>query len=383
MNGSSNTVFTNAKIVLADTVIEGSLEVRDGKIMEINTGRSNLPSAIDCQGNYLCPGFIELHTDNVERHLNPRPNSFWPARSAIVNHDREIAGAGITTVFNALYVGDTMFGGRSHEHMKDACDAVAAAKAEGHLKADHYLHLRCEVSVGNLMDHLSVLLENDLAQLVSVMDHTPGQRQFVSIESFRNYYQTKYKMSDAEFSEFVDVQMAAQVKYSETNRRAVVMETNARGIKLASHDDATLAHVDEAVADQVSIAEFPTTLEAARASHEAGLAVMMGGPNIVRGKSHNGNASARNFAKEGYLDIISSDYVPASLLHACLALEENIEEISLPQAISMVTSIPACKVGLNDRGVLEPGKQADIVLFSRQEDAPIVQQVWRRGERVA
>lgn len=378
-----NTVFTNAKIITADAVIEGSLEVCDGKIVEINTGNSSLSNAIDCKGHYLCPGFVELHTDNVERHLNPRPNSFWPARSAIINHDREIAGAGITTVFNALYVGDTMFGGRSHEHMKDACDAVAAAKAEGHLKADHFLHLRCEVSVENLMEHLSTLLENDLAKLVSVMDHTPGQRQFVTIDSFKSYYQTKYKMSDVEFSEFVDMQVSAQVKYSEPNRRAVVNAARDRGIQLASHDDATIAHVDEAVADDVAIAEFPTTLEAARASHKAGLAVMMGAPNIVRGKSHNGNASARDFAREGVLDIISSDYVPASLLHACLVLEENIESISLPQAISMVTSIPAQKVGLNDRGVLAPGKQADIVLFNRQENAPIVQQVWRKGERVA
>ncbi|PCI05199.1 MAG: phosphonate metabolism protein PhnM [Hyphomicrobiales bacterium] len=378
-----NTVFTNAKIITADAVIEGSLEIRDGKILEISTGNSSLPNAIDCEGHYLCPGFVELHTDNVERHLNPRPNSFWPARSAIINHDREIAGAGITTVFNALYVGDTMFGGRSHEHMKDACDAVAAAKAEGHLKADHFLHLRCEVSVENLMDHLSILLENDLAKLVSVMDHTPGQRQFVTIDSFKSYYQTKYKMSDAEFSEFVDVQMSAQVKYSEPNRRAVVNAARDRGIQLASHDDATIAHVDEAIADDVAIAEFPTTLEAAHASHKAGLAVMMGAPNIVRGKSHNGNASARDFAEAGVLDIISSDYVPASLLHACLVLEENIEGISLPQAISMVTSVPARKVGLNDRGVLAVGKQADIVLFNRQKNAPIVQQVWRKGERVA
>ena len=378
-----NTVFTNAKIIMADEVIEGNLEIVDGKISQINIGECNLPGAIDCEGNYLCPGLIELHTDNVERHLNPRPNSFWPATSAIVNHDREVTGAGITTVFNALYVGDTMFGGRSHEHMKDACDAVAAIKAEGHLKADHFLHLRCEVSVGNLMEHLSVLLENELAQLVSVMDHTPGQRQFVSIDSFRSYYQTKYKMSDKDFAEFVDMQMAAQIKYSEINRRAVVKEASERGIQLASHDDATIAHVDEAIADNVSIAEFPTTLEAARASYDAGLAVMMGAPNIVRGMSHNGNASARAFAAEGVLDIISSDYVPASLLHACLVLEENIDEISLPQAISMVTSAPAKKVGLNDRGVLAPGMLADILLFNYTNSTPIVHQVWRKGERVA
>ncbi len=376
-------IFKNARIILADRIIEGSIKINGRIITQIDEGPCRISDAIDCQGNFLCPGLIELHTDNVERHLNPRPNSIWPATSAILNHDREIIGAGITTVFNALYVGNTRFSGRSHDHMVDACTAVATAKSAGHLKADHFLHLRCEVSESDLLSDLASLLSNNLSQLVSIMDHTPGQRQFVSIDAFRTYYQGKYNMSDEVFSSFVDEQVEAQKKYSATNRRLVVAQANDRGIRLASHDDATLAHVEEAVADKVSIAEFPTTLEAARASHDCGLAVLMGAPNIVRGKSHNGNASARDFAKAGYLDIISSDYVPASLLHACLTLEETVEGISMPDAISMVTKTPAHHVGLSDRGEISPGKLADLVIFAKRQDVPVIAQVWREGGRVA
>lgn len=380
---SQEIIFKNARIILADDVITGSLKIKGRHIAEINEGDCQISTAIDCEGDFLCPGLIELHTDNVERHLNPRPNSIWPATSAILNHDREIIGAGITTVFNALYVGDTKFSGRSHEHMRDACDAVCAAKAAGHLKADHFIHLRCEVSESDLLSDLASLLSNDLSQLVSVMDHTPGQRQFVSLEAFRTYYQGKYKMSDEVFARFVDEQIEAHKIYSAPNRKAVVKEANDRGIRLASHDDATIAHVEEAVADKVSIAEFPTTREAAQASHDAGLAVLMGAPNIVRGQSHNGNASARDFAGAGYLNIISSDYVPASLLHSCLILEEVVDTVSLPQAISMATKTPAHHVGLNDRGELAPGKLGDMIIFGKRLDVPVIRQVWREGGRVA
>jgi len=379
----AETIFKNARVILADKVINGGLHVKNGQIADVFSGNTDAAGVIDCDNAYLSPGLIELHTDNVERHLNPRPNSIWPVTSAMINHDREIIGAGITTVFNALYVGDTKFGGRAPKHMSEACKAITTLKQSGQFKSDHFLHLRCEVSEGTLMDYFPPLLDNDLSKLVSIMDHTPGQRQFTNLESFKTYYQGKYKMSDDVFARFVDEQMAAQKLYSEPNRRAVVNHAREYGIRLASHDDATIEHVQEAIDDNVSIAEFPTTMEAAKASHQAGLAVLMGGPNIVRGQSHNGNASARDFAAAGCLDIISSDYVPASLLHAVLALANNVENISLPQAVACASKTTAEHVGLNDRGELVQGKRADIVMFNARDEVPIIGQVWCGGERVA
>jgi alpha-D-ribose 1-methylphosphonate 5-triphosphate diphosphatase len=152
---------------------------------------------------------------------------------------------------------------------------------------------------------------------------------------------------------------------------------------LASHDDATAAHVDEAVEQGIRVAEFPTTAEAARASKDAGLGVLMGAPNVVRGGSHSGNVSARTLAEDGLLDILSSDYIPFSLIQSAFFLGEVVDSISLPQAVAMVSKNPAEAVGLADRGVIEPGRRADLVRVRVDEHIPIVRTVWREGRRVA
>jgi alpha-D-ribose 1-methylphosphonate 5-triphosphate diphosphatase len=155
-----------------------------------------------------------------------------------------------------------------------------------------------------------------------------------------------------------------------------------RNITIASHDDATTEHVDEAIAYGVRLAEFPTSIEAARASHGAGMSVLMGAPNIVRGKSHSGNISARDLAMHGILDVLSSDYVPLSLVHAPFVLSDGEDGIPLPKAIAMVTSTPARTVGLDDRGRIAPGLRADIARIDRKEGVPVVRSVWRAGQRV-
>ena len=127
-------------------------------------------------------------------------------------------------------------------------------------------------------------------------------------------------MTDEELAEFMRTRTRDSEQHSASNRRYVVGLAHERQIPIASHDDATLEHVEEAIADAVSVAEFPTTLEAARASHRAGMAVLMGGPNIVRGKSHSGNISALELAFHGVLDIVSSDYVPCAMLWGALKL---------------------------------------------------------------
>ncbi len=152
---------------------------------------------------------------------------------------------------------------------------------------------------------------------------------------------------------------------------------------MASHDDATAAHVEESIALGVRLAEFPTSLEAATLSHEAGLSVLMGAPNVVRGGSHSGNIAAADLARHGVLDVLSSDYVPFSLIHAPFLLADEIDTLSLPAAIAMVTSTPAKTVGLDDRGRIAPGLKADLVRVERRSDVPIVRGVWRDGRRVA
>ncbi len=379
----SEMILTNARIVTGSEVIDGTLVSQGGVIRDISQGRSQLPSAMDCDGDTLIPGLIELHTDNLERHVMPRPATFWPCDAAVLGHDREIASAGITTVFNALCVGEVHSRSARVQLLNEMSDAIEEHMADGALKADHFFHWRCEVSYGGMIDLLEPLMSYKRLRLLSAMDHTPGQRQFTDLDRYIEYYQGKFGMSDEELRTFIAQREEDQRNHSARNRAAVVSFAKERGLTLASHDDATPEHVAEAVNDGMAIAEFPTTVEAARASHESGLRVLMGAPNIVRGMSHSGNVSARELGERGVLDILSSDYVPGSLLYGALLLEQAADSISLPQAVATVTRNPAKAVGLDDRGEIAVGLRADLVRYHITKKAPIIRDVWREGRRVA
>lgn len=379
----TETILTNAHVVLADRAIEGTVLVRDGRIADISEGRSVSLSAFDCEGDYLIPGLIELHTDNLERHVMPRPATFWPSEAAVLGHDREIAAAGITTVFNALYVGEVHSRSARVQLLDEMSDAIEHHMSEGDLKAEHFFHWRCEVSYGGLIELLEPLLEHRRLRLLSVMDHTPGQRQFMDLDRYIEYYQGRFNMSDEELNTFIEQRRKDHRNYSERNRASVVAFARERGFRLASHDDATVAHVEESIRDGVAIAEFPTTVEAAEASHNAGLQVLMGAPNIVRGKSHSGNVTARELGQRGVLDILSSDYVPGSLLHGAILLEQQADHTTLPAAVATVTRNPAHAVGLDDRGEIAIGLNADLIRFHAGKKVPIIRDVWRAGKKIA
>jgi alpha-D-ribose 1-methylphosphonate 5-triphosphate diphosphatase len=375
-------ILSNARIVMADRVIDGSLVIRDGLIVDLGEGRSQLPQAQDLGGDYLMPGLVELHTDNLEKHMTPRPGVDWPSASAVLTHDAQIIAAGITTVFDALSIGDINPRGKRMQQLPAMLDAIAEAEAAGDTRAEHRLHLRCEVCHPDALPVFRDLVEHPLVQLVSVMDHSPGQRQFAQTAKYREYYMGKYHLNEAEMDAFSDQQTANSRQYSDHQRRAIVEICQARGLALASHDDATLAHVTESAGFGMAIAEFPTTFEAAEASHVHGLKVLMGAPNIVRGGSHSGNIAAADLARRGVLDILSSDYYPASLLQAAFLLAALGNTYDLPKAIAAVSLAPARAAGLDDRGEIRPGLRADLLQASDRHGRPVIRQVWRQGKRV-
>ncbi|HBM09449.1 alpha-D-ribose 1-methylphosphonate 5-triphosphate diphosphatase [Pseudomonas sp. Choline-3u-10] len=375
-------ILTNARVVTADRVINGTLMIRDGVIAALDEGNSQLPQAQDLGGDYLMPGLVELHTDNLEKHMTPRPGVDWPTASAVLTHDAQIIAAGITTVFDALSIGDINPRGKRMQQLPAMLDAVASAEAAGDTRAEHRLHLRCEVCHPDALSLFRDLVGHPLVKLVSVMDHSPGQRQFAREDKYREYYMGKYHLSAAEMDAFSDQQTANSSQYSDRQRLAVVEICQARGLALASHDDATLAHVEESAGLGMAIAEFPTTLEAAEASHARGLKVLMGAPNVVRGGSHSGNIAAADLAQRGVLDILSSDYYPASLLQAAFLLAAFDNSYDLPKAIATVSLLPAQAVGLDDRGEIRPGLRADLLQASDRQGQPVVRQVWRQGRRV-
>ena len=376
------TVFANARVVTRDSILDGTVRAVDGRIEEIAEGASAVPGAIDFGGDYLLPGFVELHTDNLEKHFSPRPGVSWPAISAVVAHDAQIASSGITTVFDALAIGDLNPDSIRLRHLKRMAEAIEEARSQGVLRAEHMIHLRCEVSHPDVVNIFESYVDDSGVRLVSLMDHTPGQRQFAQLDKYKQYYQGKYGLTDEELEAFIVEKRRSQELYSAPHRSYLVEQCRARGITMASHDDATEAHVDEAIEDGVSIAEFPTTLTAARKASKAGLGVLMGAPNVVLGGSHSGNVSAIDLAQIGVLDILSSDYVPSSMVQGAFRLWTDGAVASLPAAIATVSANPARAAGLDDRGEIAPGKRADLVRVSVRGETPVVVSAWRAGERI-
>ena len=381
------TFFTNAQLVLADEVVHGSVHLDGAHIRSIDAGASSLPGGIDLEGDYLWPGMVEVHTDNFERHLMPRPAVRWDDAPALLAHDAEVASSGITTVLDALGVGESDPESVRGSEWDTVLDHIAEFSQRGLLRAEHLLHVRCELPAPNTLSLFEPFKDNPLVRMISVMDHTPGQRQWENIDHAWVYFSGKKGWSREKFEARVAQAREDQVRYAQPHRAYFTAYCKEHGIALASHDDTTVAHVEEAYAEGASVCEFPTTVRAAEAARARKMATIMGGPNVVRGGSHSGNVSAIELARLGLMDILSSDYVPGSLLSATLRLTEAAG-LSLPQAVALVTRNPAACIGLHDRGQIAQGLRADLIQIrvvkladGRQQG--VVRAVWRGGARVA
>ena len=388
MNSPTSTpvVFTNAQLVLQDEVVKGSLTSQHGLIQHIDQGLSSVSQAIDLQGDYLIPGLVEVHTDNFERHMMPRPKVRWDDSPALLAHDAEIAAAGITTVLDALGVGDADPDSVRGNDWDTVLNCISDFVNRGVLRADHFLHVRCELPAPNTLELFKPFVGHDLVKMMSVMDHTPGQRQWENIEHAWIYFSGKKGWTKQKFEERVAMAQDAQARYAKPHRAYLTQYCQDNQIALASHDDTTVAHVEEAFAEGATVCEFPTTVAAAQAARARNMLTIMGGPNVVRGGSHSGNVSAIELAKLGLVDILSSDYVPGSLMSATVRLTETTD-LSLPQAVALVSRNPAKSIGLHDRGSLEVGLRSDLVQVRMinlpdGRHQPIVRAVWRGGVRV-
>lgn len=287
--------------------------------------------------------------------------------------------AGITTVLDGVFLGFSHTFRRGLVH--SSIEAIHWAGERALCRCDHMIHLRCEAPEATLMEHFECYAHDPLLRLVSLNDHTPGQRQWRELKSYKAYYKLTEK-SDEEINTLINVHKEQQMKHAAGNRRKVTEICRAKGVTLASHDDTREEDVLQAVAEGVTISEFPTTLEAAQLARTHGLRIVAGAPNLVRGGSHSGNVSAHCLAAFGLLDSLSSDYVPSGLLQAAFCLHHHLDH-KLPEAIAKVSANPAAMVGLHDRGEILAGKRADLVRVSIIEGLPIVRTVWREGKRVS
>lgn len=377
---TQDTILTNAILVLPGETLAGTIVFRDGIIAEIQPGAFHAAGAIDLAGDYLIPGVVDVHTDNLERQVQPRSLARWPSRSAMVAHDAQCAAAGVTTVLDALCLGDLGFDKdriRTFQEGVIDLDALTAARL---LKADHFLHLRCEVPATDVLDLFDPVADHPLIRMISLMDHSPGVGQYADIDFYRRLRRRDGLDDDAVETRIKQMQ-DQRARLRDPNRKALLARVRGTTIALASHDDRTEAEIAENAADGIGISEFPVTMEAATAAKRAGMQVIAGAPNIVRGGSHSGNVAAADLLRAGAVDAFASDYVPPSLIEAAFQCARD-EGIGLPDAIAMVSDHPARMSGLPDRGRLEPGLRADMVRVHLHGTLPVVRQVWRSGERV-
>ena len=377
----TETILTNADLVLGDSVLRGTIVIRDGLIAEIAEGRTAVPGAEDLAGDILMPGIIDLHTDNLERQVQPRPGARWPSRSAFLAHDAQCATAGVTTVFDALCVGNLNFD--IDDRVRTFRDGVAdltALAGSGLFKSDHFLHLRCETPAENMLGLAQPVISHAQTRMVSFMDHTPGVGQYADLNRFRlrkGVDGLRRAEIDAQIAEL----QARRFELRTPQRRLLLEMVRGRAIVLASHDDETAEEVAENHGDGITISEFPVRLAAARAAKALDMAVIAGAPNIVRGGSHSGNVSAADLLAAGAVDALASDYVPAAMLEAAFAAADA--GLPVPQAVALVTSGPARLAGLADRGRLAVGLRADLLRARRHEGLTAPLAVWRQGRRVA
>ena len=374
-------IIHNARIITADDEFTGTVVIQDGLISAIDRSNTALPAAQDWAGDWLMPGLVELHTDNLEKHLSPRPGVLWNAHSAMTVHDAQCAAAGITTVLDSVVIGDLDEGGPRCQTQHTSIAALHQCREEGLMRVEHLLHLRCELSAPDMLEVFHQYADDTLLKLVSMMDHTPGQRQWRDLTSYRRYTERNGRYSDTEFNAMIAQRKADQQAYSPPHRIEIVRECQARSLPLASHDDTLLSDIAQAIAEGVGMSEFPTTVPAAQAARAANMAIIMGGPNMVKGGSHSGNVSAAELAQLDLLDIFSSDYVPSSLLMATFMLAP-LQGWTLPKAVRTVTCNPARAIGLTDRGDVAVGQRADLLrVRMNRAGMPSVLETWVAGTR--
>ena len=375
-------ILTNAILVLPEEALFGTLVIRSGRIAEIQPGRSHAPAARDLGGDHLIPGIVDVHTDNLERQVQPRQNARWPSRSAMIAHDAQCAAAGVTTVLDALCLGDLGFDqGRGQTFLDGVADLDALADT-GVLRSEHFLHLRCELPAADMVPAMEPVADHPRVRMVSLMDHSPGVGQYRDIERYVAMRRKQTQMTVEQVQDRIAFLLDQRARLRDPQRAWLLERIRHRDLPVASHDDETPEEVRRNLADGIRISEFPVTMLAAETARDAGVEVIAGAPNIVRGGSHSGNVSAVELVRAKAADAFASDYVPASMGEAAWRAVEEAA-IALPQAVAMIAERPARMCRLDDRGRLAPGLRADLAQIRTVQGIPVVRRVWREGSRVA
>ncbi|MEM9882388.1 MAG: alpha-D-ribose 1-methylphosphonate 5-triphosphate diphosphatase [Planctomycetota bacterium] len=375
---SRTTLIHHARLVLPDEVIDdGSLLIEDGTIASLCPASDMADEHIDARGQVLMPGMIDLHSDAIESEIEPRPGVMLPTPFAIQQIDRSSAALGLTTVYHSLSFSGRELGLRNDELAASVARAVHDFAQTPNTCIDNRVHARYEVTNDAAINVLQQLLHEDVLSLLSLMDHTPGQGQFQTMESYHNYLAKRYAY-DAEALGTVIAEKLTAADGSWERAAQLVGSAKHHRVPLASHDDDSARRVQMMVDLGVSLCEFPVNPEAGEAIKEVGEHALVGSPNVFRGGSQSSGMRAIDAIKAGHADCLCSDYVPSTLLPAAWRVCEDLGH-SLPEAVRLVTLNPAEAVELHDRGRLAPDLRADLLLVNDDGEYPAVTHTWSRG----
>jgi alpha-D-ribose 1-methylphosphonate 5-triphosphate diphosphatase len=376
----SRAYLTHARIVLPDAILENSaLLIEDGFITAIEPEFVTGCPVVDLQGQTLMPGMIDVHCDAIEKEAEPRSRVLFPLDFACAQADRRNAVAGITTPYHAVSFANNKHGVRNNETAAAMIRAMAAFRQ--HSLVDNRIHCRYEITDAVAMPVVAALIEEGVVQLVSVMDHSPGQGQFKSLEIYLDYQMRNHGVSLEQAHAAARAKLDNQEGALERVEYLVGLAQRI-GIPTASHDDDSVHRIASMHALGVSMSEFPINIETAQAAIDCGLPTVLGAPNVLRGGSQSGSMRAIDAIEAGVASCLCSDYQPSSLIAAAFAVAD-LSDLSLPQAIALVTANPARACGLQDRGTIALGKRADLISVVRVGRQPLVSHVWSAGRLVA
>ncbi len=378
-NKQANCYLTGAKIVLREEVLEdASLLIEDGLISAINPESVRGIDEINLRGKYLLPGLIDLHCDALEKEIEPRAGVFFPLPFAIAQADKRNAMAGITTPFHALSFADEELGVRNNNIAAEIARMVHTLHEN--TLVDNRVHCRYEITDPTGLEILLQLMDKGFINLLSLMDHTPGQGQFKDLAAYQDFFASNYSRSAEEVMKIAEQKLANgdQAQY-----RIEALATKARNhaIPLASHDDDCISRVEIMNAVGVTLSEFPINLETAQAAQHVGMHTIFGAPNLLRGKSQSGSMKALEAIEANVATCLCGDYSPGSLLPAIFKLPE-ISDLNLWEATRLVTDNPAQAIGLDDRGTITTGKRADLVIVTMVGNLPQASCTFAAGKPV-
>jgi alpha-D-ribose 1-methylphosphonate 5-triphosphate diphosphatase len=374
-------VIENATVVLPSGILKGaSIKIEDGIISNIREGSINSSQKrINVHERFLLPGFIDLHSDAIEKEIEPRPNSFFPVNIALFELDKKLASCGITTIFHALSFAEGEIGIRSNKIVADIINEVNRLASKLNVKTN--IHARFEITDREAVPYLENFINNKEIHLLSLMDHTPGQGQFKEVTSFKHYFGTVYKKSDAELAKIIDRKLSVKESVKSHVDYAVAL-CKSMNIPMASHDDDSEEKIRWLKEMDINISGFPVNMDAACAARQSGIHVCLGAPNVLRGNSQAKNLSARDAVSWGYGDILCSDYSSMTILHAVFTLHKH-DILPLHEAVNMASINPAKAVGISDKtGSIEEGKEADLIMVDTGEEIPRIVKTFVAGREV-